>query len=156
MRVAREIAWAAILAGLAPSARASAQEAGVPNEVIEAVTFDFRNALEMWRDGRLGGLLFYHDGGGPLGERLADLLARRVEVYARPVKWRAPVVRCASDSRCSAALQICFTGEKFSQVRTYLLVHEPHAFWGLFSEEVASARSARRIAGAGSRFKCPG
>jgi hypothetical protein len=117
---------------------ATAQEADNRDSTERLARYNFQNAMGMWRDGLFGGLLFYHDGRGPLSERFADALEGSDTDIPRPVVWRLQSMNCASDVACSATVQIRFTGENADRTTRYRLVRRPEEFFGLYSEEVLS------------------
>ena len=122
------------LSTLAVSSAAAAQE---PAEwgAADYARWDLESALRMWQDGAYGGLLYYHDGRGPLAPRLYAATDEGRGEAARPAEWSVASIDCASELECSATTLIRFTDEAVGGLRRYRLVRNPGQFWGLYSEE---------------------
>ena len=116
-------------------AAAAAQEPGEWG-AEESARADFESALRMWRDGLYGGLLFYHDGKGPLAPRLYESMDAEGSEAARPTEWSVTSIDCPTDNECTATTVIRFTDEEAGGLRRYRLVRDPGQFWGLYSEEI--------------------
>ena len=111
----------------------------------ESAASDFESALRMWQSGLYGGLLFYHDGKGPLGPRLyADMDAPDGEV-AKPEEWEVTAIDCPTENECDATMLIRFTDEQTAGLRRYRLVRDPGQFWGLYSEEILECPEGYRL-----------
>jgi hypothetical protein len=106
--------------------------------------WDFESALRMWHDGLYGGLLYYHDGRGPLASRLYEAMDADGDA-ARPVDWTVTTVVCATDNDCAATALIRFTDEAVGGLRRYRLVRESGQFWGLHSEEILVCPEGYRL-----------
>ena len=132
------------LSTLAASAAAAAQEP-VAWGAEESARGDFESALRMWQGGFYGGLLFYHDGRGPLAPRLYESMDAADGEAARPVDWSVTSVDCPSGTECTATAIIRFTDEETGGLRRYRLVREPGQFWGLYSEEILRCPDGYRL-----------
>ena len=102
--------------------------------------WDFERALDTWKGGFYGGLLFYYDGRGPLGRQWRESMDAADETGPRPEEWSVTSVECATETSCTATAIVKFTDEDVGGLRRYRLVREPGSFWGFVDEQ---------------RLKCP-
>jgi hypothetical protein len=134
----------ALLMVLSPLAPAGA-EASAEWSTEDSARWDLENALRMWRDGLYGGLLFYHDGKGPLGPRLYADMDSPDGQAARPAEWDLTTIDCPSETECAATALIQFSNEATGGLRRYRLVRKPGQFWGLYSEERLECPAGYRL-----------
>jgi hypothetical protein len=133
-----------VLSTLIASAAATAQQQ-LASAAEESARGDFESALRMWQDGLYGGLLFYHDGHGPLSPLFYASMDAGDGAAARPVEWSVTSIDCPTGTECTATAVIRFTGEETGGLRRYRLVRDPGQFWGLYSEEILRCPEGYRL-----------
>ena len=111
----------------------------------DSARWDFERALRMWRDGLYGGLLYYHDGRGPLAPRLYADMDAEISDTARPSEWSIASVDCPTPIACSVTAMIRFSDEETGGLRRYRLVRDPGQFWGLHSEQILECPDGYRL-----------
>ena len=140
---------ASLLALPAFAALAAAAAAAAPQQAErgaeESARGDFESALRMWQDGHYGGLLFYHDGHGPLAARLYESMDAQGGETARPAEWSVVSIDCPTDIACDATAVIRFTDEAVGGLRRFRLVRDPGQFWGLYSETTLQCPEGYRL-----------
>jgi|GEM_PF-3857763 len=105
-------------------------------EIEDSARWDFQRALRMWSRGQYGGLLFYHNGGGPLAEQFYEFLQNADGETARPEEWNKISVVCAAENECHATVLIRFSDEEVAGKRRYRMVRDLGPRWGIYSEEI--------------------
>ena len=137
----------ASLLALSTLAASDAAAAQAPPEwgPADYARHDLESALRMWQDGLYGGLLFYHDGRGPLSPRLHEAMDADDGEAARPADWSVAAIDCATENDCTATAMIRFTDEETGGLRRYRLVREPGQFWGLYSEQRLACPEGYRL-----------
>ena len=111
----------------------------------ESARGDLESALRMWQSGLYGGLLFYHDGNGPLAPRFYASMDADDDAAARPTEWSVTSIDCPTGNECTATAVIRFTDEAAGGLRRYRLVRDPGQFWGLYSEEILACPEGYRL-----------